>query len=127
MAATVKVGSYLCVPRMARASVGRAHGGEDVRLAVCGKSLLAHGISVGPDGTPKRSLREQYERGTEGLRVQLVLEGQSGQVSAVPDEARILRVHQSLLFRNTVLVPREDMEVASVCNQQWGKRKIKTI
>lgn len=127
MAATIKLSAYLCVPRMARASVGSGHGGEDVRLAICGKSLLAHGISVGPDRTPKRSLREQYERGTEGLRVQLVLEGESGQVSAVPDEAGILRVGQSLLFRSTVLVPREAMEDASMCNQQWGEREIKAV
>ena len=70
-----------------------------------GKPLLALGLCVGPDGTPKSALFEQDERGTEGFRVQDVPEGDSGQVSAVSDEAGVSVVELGIHVGSTILVP----------------------
>ena len=75
-----------------------------MRCTEGGKPLLALGLLVGPDGTSKRTLFEQDESGTESFRVQDVPEGDSGQVSAVSDEARILVVKLGVHFGGTVLV-----------------------
>ena len=96
--------SYLLVPRMAGGRAGRGHGGEDVWLAEGGEPHLALGIRVWPDGTPKSTLREQDQRGAEGLGVELVGKGDGGQVSAVADEAGVLRVKDCLNLGSTVLI-----------------------
>ena len=68
-----------------------------------GEPLLALGVRVGPDGTPKSALFEQDERGADGLREYNILEGDSGQASAVADKEGGFLVEHSLLFRSTVL------------------------
>ena len=49
-------------------------------------------------------MSEQDQRGAEGLGVELVGEGDGGQVSAVPDEAGVLGVEDCLHLRSAVLV-----------------------
>ena len=95
---------YLSVPRVARGRAGRGHSGEDVRLAKGGKPLPALGIRVGPDGAPKRPLREQNECGAERLRVEHVPEGDRGEVSAVSDEAGVRVIELGFHLGSTVLV-----------------------
>lgn len=88
---------------MARGGAGRSHGSEDVRLAEGSKPLLALSLCVGPDRAPKRTLREQDEGGAEGLCIEDVPERDSGQVSTVPDEARVRLVEDSLHVGSTIL------------------------
>ena len=78
--------THLSVPRMARRRASRGHLGEDVRLAERSESLLPLGLRVGPDGATKHPLCEQDERGAERLSVELVREGEVGQISAVSDK-----------------------------------------
>ena len=89
---------------MARGRAGRGHGGENVRLTKGSKPLLALGIRVGPDGAPKRPLREQNECGAKRLCVEHVPEGDRGEVSAVSDEAGVLLVELGFHIGSTVLV-----------------------
>ena len=96
---------------MARGRTGRGHLGEDVRLAEGGKPLLPLGPFVGSDGAPKHALGEQDEGSTESLRVELIGEGEVGQVSAVPDKERLVRVHKYSLHRgSTVLKPERESQ-----------------
>lgn len=88
---------------MSRRRAGRGHGGQDVRLAEGSEPLLASGVSVGPDGATERTLREQDKSGTEGLRVEDVPEGDSGEVSAISNEAGVRLVEHSLHVGSTVL------------------------
>ena len=91
---------------MTRGRAGRGHLGEDVRLAESSEPLLSLGIRVRSDRAPEHSLRQQDECRAESLRVELIGEGEVGQVSAVSDEERLIRVDEySLHGGSTVLNP----------------------
>ena len=90
--------AYLLVPRVASGRAGGGHGGEDVRLAERGEPHLPLGVHVGSNLAPKNALSEQDQRGAEGLRVELVPEGDGGQISTVSDEAGVLHIERSLDF-----------------------------
>ena len=74
-----------------------------MRLAEGSEPLLASGVSVGPDGSPECTLGKQDKSSTEGLRVEDVPEGDSGEVSTVSNEARVRLVEHSLHVGGTVL------------------------
>lgn len=65
--------------------------------------LLARRTRVGPNRAPERLLREQYERGTGGFRVELVSERDGGEILTIPDESSTLRVELGFNSGSTIL------------------------
>ncbi len=108
----------LGVPRVTRRRAGRRHRRKYVRLAEGREADLALGGAVRPLGAGEDALPEHDERGTEGLGVEEVPEGDRRQVAAVADETRVVGLDEfGRDFGRAVLFPTAEGKTQG--GRQW--------
>lgn len=86
---------------MASRGASRRHSVHDMRRTECGEAFLTHGAPVRAS-LVENTLLKHDEGCPEGFRVESVVKGNSGQVTAIADEERLLN-KQGLNLRSSVL------------------------
>ena len=95
------IAAHLGIPSVTGGGAGGGHSVHDVRRAECREPRLPCGSLVRPDCV-ENALLEHDENCAEGFRVEDIVEGDSGEVTAVADEEWFLD-KLGFLRRATVL------------------------